>query len=69
MGFYGGFNDLLIVYSRVFSVISIMFPGFELKENWLRDMMGKKNFMIKRCVESNGLSLGELEKKLKKIHV
>ena len=23
MGFYGGFNDLLIVYSRVFSVISI----------------------------------------------
>ena len=27
MGFYGGFNDLLIVYSRVFSVISIIFPG------------------------------------------
>ena len=30
MGFYGGFNDLLIVYSRVFSVISIIFPGYFL---------------------------------------
>ena len=28
MGFYGGFNDLLIVYSRVFSVISIIFAGY-----------------------------------------
>ena len=27
MGFYGGFNDLLIVYSRVFSVISKIFSG------------------------------------------
>ena len=27
MGFYGRFNDLLTVYSRVFSVISIIFPG------------------------------------------
>ena len=25
---YAGFNDLLIVYSRVFSVISIIFPGY-----------------------------------------
>ena len=27
MGFYGGLNGLLIVSSRVFSVISIIFPG------------------------------------------
>ena len=27
MGFYGRFNDLLIVYSRVFSVISMIYPG------------------------------------------